>query len=82
MARRRGDADTAIAGLLAILERDPYDEDAHRALVATLVGAGRHGEARRAHARYCEAMRTIGVAPPDDVLLNGGAATRAPSRGW
>jgi DNA-binding SARP family transcriptional activator len=80
LARRRGDADAAIAGLLAILERDPYDEDAHRSLVSTLVGAGRHGEARRAHARYGEAMRTIGVAPPDEVLLTGAAATRAPAR--
>jgi DNA-binding SARP family transcriptional activator len=64
LARRSGDTDEALCHLLAILERDPYDEDAHRTIVATLVAAGRHGEARRAHDRYVEAMRSIGLPDP------------------
>jgi DNA-binding SARP family transcriptional activator len=55
--------------LLRLLERDPYDEPAHRGLVRTLVAAGQHGEARRAFDRYRKAMREIGVQPPDAALL-------------
>lgn len=55
--------------LLRVLERDPYDEPAHCALVRALVAAGQHGEARRAFDRYAEAMRAIGVRPPDRTLL-------------
>ncbi|GAA1773811.1 BTAD domain-containing putative transcriptional regulator [Luedemannella helvata] len=66
IGRRTG---AALDHLLAILERDPYDEGAHRALVDTLVAAGRHGEARRAFDRYASAMRTIGVPGPDPALL-------------
>lgn len=62
----------AVAYLLRLLERDPYDEPAHRALVRTLVGAGQHGEARRAFRRYAEAMRAIGVRPPDQMILTAG----------
>ncbi|MGH2378755.1 MAG: hypothetical protein ACRDGT_09790 [Candidatus Limnocylindria bacterium] len=36
--------------LLRVLERDPYDERAHRGLVAALQAEGRHGQARGAHA--------------------------------
>jgi DNA-binding SARP family transcriptional activator len=59
LARRAGDPDDAHHRLLAILALDPYDEDAHRTLVATLSAAGRHGEARRARTRYGEAMRAL-----------------------
>jgi DNA-binding SARP family transcriptional activator len=61
--------EAAIGYLLRLLERDPYDEAAHRALVRTMVGRGQHGEARRAFERYGEAMRAIGVHPPDRALL-------------
>jgi DNA-binding SARP family transcriptional activator len=63
LARRAGDTDEALHRLLALLDLDPYDEDAHRSIVATLVAAGRHGEARRAQRRYRDAMAEIGVLP-------------------
>ncbi|MGW4465132.1 BTAD domain-containing putative transcriptional regulator [Micromonospora sp. NPDC004704] len=78
-SRAAGDPETAVACLLRLLEKDPYDEPAHRALVRTLVAGGRHGEARRALHRYAEAMRAIGVRPPDESILapaGVGARTR------
>jgi DNA-binding SARP family transcriptional activator len=66
----RADRPTATVGyLLRLLERDPYDEPGHRAVVRALVAAGHHGEARRAFDRYREAMRQIGVRPPDEAIL-------------
>ncbi|WFE25683.1 BTAD domain-containing putative transcriptional regulator [Solwaraspora sp. WMMD791] len=65
----RADRAGAVGCLLRLLERDPYDEPAHRGLVRALVAAGQHGEARRAFDRYAEAMREIGVRPPDRLLL-------------
>lgn len=53
----------AVDYLLRLLSIDPYDEAGHRALVEALVAGGQHGEARRAHSRYTEAMRAIGVRP-------------------
>jgi DNA-binding SARP family transcriptional activator len=44
-----------------VLERDAYDEEAHLGLVATLVAAGRHGEARRRYRIYGEQMGELGV---------------------
>lgn len=76
LARHDGDTDRVVAHLLAILERDPYDEEAHRAMVVALASAGRHGEARRAHTRYRDAMRTIGAPAPDESLLVGPAPPR------
>ena len=58
--RSLGDPGAAVAHLLRLLTIDPYDESAHRALIDTLTAAGQHGEARRAQARYREAMRAIG----------------------
>ena len=49
--------------LLRILERDPYDEEAHLQLVVALDGAGRRGEARRRYRIYAAAMRDLGVEP-------------------
>jgi len=43
------------------LAEDPYDETPHRALVAGLSAAGRHGAARQAHAAYVERMDELGV---------------------
>jgi DNA-binding SARP family transcriptional activator len=62
---RQGDHDGASILLNRLLTADPYDEPAHRALVRTLLRAGRHGEARRAFARWADAMREIDVPPPD-----------------
>jgi DNA-binding SARP family transcriptional activator/tetratricopeptide (TPR) repeat protein len=69
LAQVCGPATSADGYLLRLLERDPYDEPAHRSLVRRLVRAGRHGEARRAFDRYGQAMREIGVRPPDRSLL-------------
>jgi DNA-binding SARP family transcriptional activator len=68
----------AVDCLLRLLERDPYDEPAHRALVRTLATAGQHGEARRALARYRAAMRAIGVREPDDSVLPTSSNTSRP----
>ncbi|MGC4814349.1 BTAD domain-containing putative transcriptional regulator [Micromonospora sp. DT228] len=67
--RRDGDADRAATTLVRLLDADSYDEWAHRALVGTLVGAGRHGEARRAFDRWVGAMRAIDAPPPDPGVL-------------
>lgn len=48
---------------LRIIERDPYDEPAHLALVAALEDAGAHGEARRAYRTYVARMQEINAEP-------------------
>jgi DNA-binding SARP family transcriptional activator len=55
--------------LVRLLAADPYDEQAHRALVASLVRSGRHGEARRAFRRWTAAMRSIDAPVPDPAVL-------------
>ncbi len=69
IAGQVGDADEAATHLRRIITDEPYDEQAHRDLLDTLVEAGRHGEARRAYDRYVEAMTDIGVPPPDRAIL-------------
>jgi len=65
LARRTGGFDDAVRYLLRILAIDQYDEQSHRDLVLVFIDAGRYGEAWRAHGRYVEAMREIGmVADP------------------
>jgi DNA-binding SARP family transcriptional activator len=63
LAEAEGDHEAAVRLRLRVLERDPYDETAHLALVASLSSAGRHGDALRADRRYRVRMREIGVAP-------------------
>jgi DNA-binding SARP family transcriptional activator len=60
-ATQQGDHDGAVRRQLRLLERDPYDEPAHLALVRTLSGAGRHGEARRHYGTYTRRMDELGV---------------------
>jgi DNA-binding SARP family transcriptional activator/tetratricopeptide (TPR) repeat protein len=54
--------------LLRIIERDPYDEQAHLGLVAALQAAGSHGEARRAYRTYVSRMQEIGAEPAQFAL--------------
>jgi DNA-binding SARP family transcriptional activator len=63
LSRHAGRVDDTVAFLLKVIDKDPYDEAGHRELVATLATAGRHGESRRARARYVAAMHDIGVEP-------------------
>jgi DNA-binding SARP family transcriptional activator len=63
LADADGDHAAAIRLRLRVLERDPYDERAHLSLAASLVAAGRHGEARRSYRRYLTRMGEIGVEP-------------------
>ena len=65
-AGRVGDYQNLLVRLLAA---DRYDDTSHRLLVASLVAAGRHGEARRAFTRWAEAMQDIGAPPPDARIL-------------
>jgi DNA-binding SARP family transcriptional activator len=58
-----GDHDGAVRYYLRLLERDPFDEDGHLALVATLASAGRHGEARRRYRSYVARMEELDVEP-------------------
>jgi DNA-binding SARP family transcriptional activator len=76
LAARSGDHDQAVAALVRLLAADPFDEPAHRGLVTVLTAAGRYGEARRAFARWAQAMRTIDAPAPDPALLRGDAADR------
>jgi LuxR family maltose regulon positive regulatory protein len=63
LAIERGDTDAAVRYGLRLLERDPYDEEAHLLIVRTLLAAQRHGEARRAHEIYARRMRDLDVEP-------------------
>jgi DNA-binding SARP family transcriptional activator len=56
-----GDTTTAVRCYLRVLEHDPYDEHAHLGLVATQLGAGQQGEARRSYRAYGQRMDEIGV---------------------
>jgi DNA-binding SARP family transcriptional activator len=63
LAAQAGKHDDAIRYRLRIVERDPYDEDSQLGLVRAFIGAGRHGEARRAYRSYAGRMEQIGVEP-------------------
>ena len=54
---REGRGAEALGIFVRLLAVDPYDEQVHRRLVTSLVRAGRHGEARRAFDRWCQAMQ-------------------------
>lgn len=66
---RRGQGSDAVGLLVRLLTVDPYDEQVHRRLVAALVRAGRHGEARRAFDRWVAAMHEIDAPVPDAAVL-------------
>lgn len=58
-----GDLDDAIRLYLRLLEREPYDEPAHLALVSALSEVGRHGDARRRYQHYADRMRELDLEP-------------------
>jgi ATP/maltotriose-dependent transcriptional regulator MalT/DNA-binding SARP family transcriptional activator len=58
-----GEPDRAGHLYLRLLQRDPFDEAAHLALVAVLDRAGHRGEARRAYRIYVERMTELDVEP-------------------
>lgn len=60
-ALARHASDLAARYFLRTLEKDPYDEEVHLALVALLSARGRHGEARRAYRAYVARMEEISV---------------------
>ena len=74
LSHRTGEAEQAATTLVRLLATDPYDESAHGLLVRVLVGAGRHGEARRAFDRWAQAMRSIDAPIPDEQVLRVSAA--------
>lgn len=64
----RGDVDGAIAAAKRRLELEPYQDDAHAALIALCAGLGRRQDAAEAHAACHELFRKeLGVAPRPDV---------------
>ncbi|BEL05672.1 hypothetical protein Q0Z83_038630 [Actinoplanes sichuanensis] len=71
LSRAAGDLDQAVTYLVRLLAIDAYDEVVHRGLVEVLVRAGRHGEARRAFDRWCQAMRSIDAPVPTVRVLAG-----------
>jgi ATP/maltotriose-dependent transcriptional regulator MalT len=74
-----GDADGATRYYLRILERDAYDEGAHLGLVAALVAAGRHGEARRRYGFYAAKMEEIAIEAAPFPGSTGGSGSSTPS---
>lgn len=59
VASAEGDHAVAAGYLRRLIERDPWDEQAHLGLVATLAAAGQHGEARRAYRTYTSRMQEL-----------------------
>jgi ATP/maltotriose-dependent transcriptional regulator MalT/DNA-binding SARP family transcriptional activator len=60
-AIRSGDPEAAARYARRILERDPYDERAHLALVAALDALGRGAEARRCYSAYVQRLDELGL---------------------
>jgi DNA-binding SARP family transcriptional activator len=58
-----GEPDRAGHLYLRLLQRDPFDEAAHLALVEVLDRAGHRGEARRAYRIYVERMAELDIEP-------------------
>ena len=60
-AVRDGEFDAAARYSRRVLERDPYDEGAHLALVAALVASGRSAEARSCYSAYVMRVDELGL---------------------
>jgi DNA-binding SARP family transcriptional activator len=73
LAANRADDESAAEYLGQLLEREPYDEDAWLALIASQIRLRRHGQARRHYAAYARRMGELDVVP---VALTEAAAWR------
>ncbi len=63
-AERRGEVRQAIEDTRRQVERDPFDEEAHRRLITRLAGAGDRAAAMRTYRSLSERLRReLGVAP-------------------
>ena len=69
-AVRDGEHDAAARYSRRILERDPYDENAHLSLVAALAASGREQEARSCYATYAARSDELGVDPVPWALVH------------
>lgn len=63
LAAARCDHGAVVRYALPVLERDPFDEAAHLAIVAARAAERAHGEAQRAYHVYVARMNEIDVAP-------------------
>jgi DNA-binding SARP family transcriptional activator len=59
----RSDHEAVIRYALRLLERDPFDESAHLAVVAARTAERAYGEAQRAYHGYVDRMAEIDVPP-------------------
>lgn len=71
VARSAGDTEAVAEVAARMLAVDPFDESAHRLLVAAHRRAGRHGSAEEAHRQYVDRMAELGVpaAPLAEIEL-------------
>ena len=63
LADGRTEHGDAVRHRLRILDVDPYDEDAHLAMIRSLTAQRRHGEARRAYRTYCTRLTELELEP-------------------
>ncbi|MCU1351412.1 MAG: transcriptional activator domain protein, partial [Acidimicrobiales bacterium] len=64
LADESGDLAVAAERYAQLVDHDPYDEAAHRSLLAALDAAGRHGEARRQREVLAARLRELGLPEP------------------
>jgi len=62
-AGEAGDDEEAVRCHLRVLERDPYDEEAHLGRTVVLAAAGRHGQARACYRSYVARMAELDIEP-------------------
>jgi DNA-binding SARP family transcriptional activator len=77
LAAARSDHEAVVRYALRVLERDPFDESAHLAVVAARTAARAHGEAQRAYDVYVARMHELDVPPAPFPAGNRGSADRA-----
>jgi DNA-binding SARP family transcriptional activator len=63
-AQEAGDHDALVLRLSQLVDRDPYGDAAHQALVVVLTAAGRHGDAKRQQELHRARLTDLHVAAP------------------